>query len=246
MTKQTTTAQRLHAARVSTAKLAALYPTSEHHTDWRNNVARPFKKQPSAYRWSDDKPANHSGRALYIDSLAATGWRETGDAADILRSAGGWRAADECNWYADNDQNDVIKSAVLQLPARNGLARYIPATYCTGWDGATCYPLDWYDTPEEAARAAASYAETEAEESREFYAKDRAEQDIEEAREEIHRINAAALELVREIKTQGRAFSPAICSALRGQLLEYMSDRREQFRTIAARQADHWTAVSHY
>lgn len=238
-----TTAQRLQAARVATAKLAANYPKSEYYTNWRNNVARPFKKQPSAMRWSDDKPYNHAGRALYIDSLAATGWRETGDAADILRSAGGWRAADNCNWYADNDQMAVIKSAVLQLPAREGLARYIPATYCTDWDGATCYPLDWYDTPEEAARAAASYAETEAEQSREFYAKDQAERDIEDARADIHRINAEALALVREIKLQGRPFSPAICKALRGQLLEFIADRREQFDTIAARQADYWSAV---
>jgi hypothetical protein len=238
-----TTAQRLQAARVTTAKMAKNYPDSAHYCDWRNNVARPFKRQPAVMRWSDEKPYNHSGRALYIDSLAATGWRMTGDAADILRNAGRWRAAEECDWYADNDQMAVIKSAVLQLPARDGLARYIPATYCTDWDGATCYPLDWYDTPEEAARAAASYAETEAEESREYYAKDRAEQDIAEAREEIHRINKEALALAREIKQQGRAFSPAICSALRGSLVEYLNDRREQFDLIAKRQADYWSAV---
>lgn len=241
-----TTAQRLRDARITTAKMAANYPNSEHYSNWRNNVARPFKKQPSAYRWSDDKPTNHSGRALFIDSMAATGWRVTGDAADILRNAGTWRAADECNWYASDDQGAVIKSAVMQLPARAGLARYIPATYCTDWDGATCYPLDWYETAEEAARAAASYAEIDAEESREYYAKDRAEQDIADAREAIHKINTEALALAREIKQQGRAFSPAICSALRGQLLEFIAERREQFEIIAKRQADFWSAVNHY
>jgi hypothetical protein len=238
-----TTAQRLQAARKSAADWLAKCPKATHYHDWRNNVARPFKRQPAVMRWSDDKPANHAGRALYIDSMEATGWRMTGDASDILRNAGSWRAAEECNWYADNDHDAVIKSAVLQLPARGGLARYIPATYCTDWDGATCYPLDWYDTPEEAARAAASYAQTEAEESREYYAKDRAEQDIIEAREEIHRINKEALALAREIKQQGRAFSPAICSALRGSLMEYLNDRREQFDLIAKRQADYWSAV---
>ena len=163
-----TTAQRLQAARVTTAKIAVNYPNSEHYTNWRNNVARPFKKQPNACTWQRDYTGPKANRPYLIDSLEATGWRMTGDAADILRNAGGWRAADECNWYADNDHHAVIKSAVLQLPARDGLARYIPATYCTDWDGATCYPLDWYETPEEAARAAASYAETEAEESREY------------------------------------------------------------------------------
>lgn len=238
-----TTAQRLQAARVTTAKLAKHYPESAHYCDWRNNVARPFKRQPTAGRWASDYTGPKSGRPYYIDSLEATGWRRTGYAADILRNAGGWRAADSCNWYADTHQGATIKSAVLQLPSRDGSPVYIPATDCTEWDGATCYPLDQHDTPEAAARAAAGYAETEAEESREYHAKDRAEQDIIEAREEIHRINAQALALAREIKQQGRAFSPAICSALRGQLLEFVADRREQFRTIAERQADHWSAV---
>lgn len=238
-----TTAQRLQAARVTTAKLAKNYPDSAHYCNWRNNVARPFKRQPAAGRWARDYTGPKAGRPYYIDSLEATGWRMTGDASDVLRNAGAWRAADGCNWYASDDQGAVIKSAVLQLPSRDGSPVYIPATYCSDWDGATCYPLDWYDTPEDAARAAAGYAETEAEESREYYAKDRAEQDITEAREEIHRINAQALALAREIKQQGRAFSPAICSALRGQLLEFVADRREQFRTIAARQADYWSAV---
>lgn len=238
-----TTAQRLHAARVTTAKLAKNYPDNAHYCDWRNNVARPFKRQPGAGRWATDYTGPKSDRPYYIDSLEATGWRMTGDASDVLRSAGAYRAADGCNWYASDDQGETIKSAVLQLPSREGSPVYIPATYCTGWDGATCWPLDQYDTPEDAARGAAGYAEKEAEESREYYAKDRAEQDIAEAREEIHRINAQALALAREIKQQGRAFSPAICSALRGQLLEFVADRREQFRTIAERQADYWSAV---
>lgn len=237
-----TTAQRLKAARAMTAKMAASYPDSAHYCDWRNNVARPFKKAYSnPGRWSDDKPANHSGRAYYVDDLSKTGLRLVGDASDVLRGAGYWRTG--CDWYADNDQDAVIKSSVLQLPARDGAPRYIPATYCTDWDGATCYPLDWYDTKEEAARAAASYAESEAEQSRDYYARDRAEQDTAEAREEIHRINAEALALVREIKKQGRAFSPAICQALRGQLLEFMGDRREQFAIIDARASDYWSAV---
>ena len=245
-----TTAQRLKAARdnaaktnavMASSKLAELYPEKIHHIDWRHNVARPFKKRHQAGRWSDDKPANHAGRAYYVDDLNKSGLRLAGDASEVLRGAGYWRT--ECDWYADNDQGAVIKSAVLQLPARDGAPRYIPATYCTDWDGATCYPLDWYDTKEEASRAAASYAEQEAEQSRDYYARDCAEQDTAEARQEIHRINAEALALVREIKKQGRAFSPAICQALRGKLLEFMRDRREQFAIIDARAADYWSAV---
>jgi hypothetical protein len=238
-----TTAQRLKAARTHTAKMAEQYPNSSHYTDWRNNVARPFKKQPSGCNWQRDYTGPKANHPYLIDNLESPGWRVTGDAADIPRSIYGHRAADSCDWYADNHQDAVIKSAVMQLPARDGLARYIPATYCTDWEGATCYPLDWYETSAEAARAAAHYAETEAEKSREFYARDRAEQDELEARAEIHRINAEALALAREIKQQGRAFSPAICSALRGQLLEFVADRREQFALIAARRTNYWSAV---
>jgi hypothetical protein len=238
-----TTRQRLTEARTRTAKMAENYPTSAHYCDWRNNVSRPFKKAAPAGRWSTQHDSRDSSRPYYLDSLDAMGWRETGDAADILRAAGGWRSAEQCNWYADNEQNAVIKSAVLQLPARDGRARYIPATYCTDWDGATCHPLDWYDEKEDAARAAAGYAEAEAEESRDYYARDAAEQDIEAARAEIHRINAEALALAREIKQQGRAFSPAICGALRDRLTDYLSDRRQQFQIIAAREADYWSAV---
>lgn len=238
-----TTAQRLQAARAYTAKIAENYPASAHHCNWRNNVARPFKPQPSACNWQHDYTGPRSARPYLIDCLESPGWRVTGDASDVLRSAGAWRAAGDCNWYADHYQEAVIKSAVLQLPSRDGLPVYIPATYCSDWDGATCYPLDQYDTPEGAARAAAGYAETEAEKSREWQARDRAEQDTAEARQEIHRINTEALALVREIKKQGRAFSPAICQALRGQLLEFMGDRREQFAIIDARAADYWSAT---
>ena len=238
-----TTAQRLDDARkraakvndtMTRSKLAAMYPEKINLVEWRNVVARPFKRTPAG-RWSDD------GRAYYVDTLKASGLRLAGDAAEILRHAGNWRA--ERDWYTDMHQIAILKSAVLQLPARDGAPRYIPATYCTDWDGATCYPLDWHDTKEAAAYAAARYAEEEAEQNREFYARDQAEQGTVAAREEIHRINADALALVREIKKQGRTFSPAICQALRGRLLELMRDRREQFAVIDARAADYWSAA---
>lgn len=237
-----TTAQRLQAARIRTAKLVENYPDSAHYSDWRNNVSRPFKKAYPAGRWAPDYTGPKTDRPYYLDSLGAMGWRQTGDASDILRKAGGWRAADECDWYADNFQCAAIKSAVLQMPSRNGSPVYIPATYCTDWDGATCYPLDQYDTPEDAARVAAGYAERTAEESRDYDARDAAEQEIEEKRAEIHAINRAALALIREIKAAG-TFTPAVCSALRGALADYMNDRRAAFKRIDTLNADYWAAV---
>lgn len=247
-----TTAQRLQAARDRANKanaarekspLFSMYPDKLPFVDWRNNVARPFRGKPTPGSWQRDYTGHKSGRPYYIDGLDAMAWRVTGDAADILRNAGGWRAADSCNWYADNHRDAVIKSAVLQLPSRDGTPVYIPATYCSDWDGATCWPLDQYDTPEDAARAAAGYADAEAEESREFYAKDAAEQQIEEKRAEIHKTNRAALALIREIKAAGASFTPAICSALRGQLHDYLNERREAFERIDRLTAEYWEAV---
>ena len=239
-----TTKQRLAAAKALTEKLAGNYPQSSHYANWRNNVERPFKRTPAAGRWAADYTGHKSGRPFYVDSLDATGWRQTGDAADILRAAGAWRAADNCNWYADNYQGEVIKSAVLQLPSRDGTPVYIPATYCSDWDGATCWPLEWHETAEEAARSAAGYAEKEAEESREFYAKDAAEQQTAEQRELIHATNKEALALIREIKQAGANFSPAICQALRSKLSDYLETREEAFKRIDELTRDYWSAVT--
>lgn len=238
------TRQRLQAARNKAAKSAEKHGSDSRFSDWRYWYLKPARHP--AGNWSGEKPANHSGRAFFVDDLDVMGWRRVGDAADILCEAGAWRGAEGCDWYADNYHDSVIKSAVLQLPARAGIPRYIPATYCTGWDGATCYPLDWYETAEEAARAAASYAESEAEESRECCAKDAAEQQIEEKRQEIHETNRQALQLIREIKAAGASFSPAICGALRDQLQGMLRDRRQAFERIEELQADVWSAVPKY
>jgi len=244
--KNQTTAQRLAAARRTAEKYKTERPEWVAYHAWRTHYRSPFKRAPYSGHWAPDYTGRASGRPYYIDSLAAPGWREVGDAADILRRAWYWRASDSCDWYADNDCYAVIKSAVLQLPARRGTPQYIPAVYCTVWGGATAWPLDRYDTADEAARAAAGYAEREAEESREYHAKDAAEQQIEEKRAEIHDINAAALALIREIKAAGASFSPAVCLALRDRLEDMMEERRAAFARIEALRADPWQSVAGY
>lgn len=246
MKNHTTSAQRIAKARAQAAHYLTTRPEWVAYHDWRTHVARPFRGRQAPGRWAQDYTGPASDRPYYLDSLDAMGWRVVGDAADVLRGAGYWRAADGCDWYADNDCCAVLKSAVLQLPARDGEPRYIPAVYCTDWDGATAWPLDWHDTPEDAASAAASHAEREAEESREYYAKDAAEQQIEEKREEIHAVNTAALALIREIKAAGRAFSPAVCAALRESLAGMLEERRAAFARIEALRADPWQSVAEY
>lgn len=244
--KNQTTAQRLAAARRTAEKYKNDRPEWVAYHEWRTHYRSPFKRAQYSGRWAPDYTGRASDRPFYVDSLEAPGWRVVGDASEILRGAGYWRAADRCDWYADNNCCAVLKSAVLQIPARDGVPQYIPAVYCSDWDGATAWPLDRYATAEDAARAAAGYAEREAEESREFYAKDAAEQQIEEQRAEIHANNRAALALIREIKAAGASFSPAVCQALRDRLADYIEERRAAFARIAELEDDHWTAVREY
>ncbi len=245
MKNHTTSAQRLAKARAQAAHYLAARPDWVAYHDWRTHVARPFRGRPASGRWDSDTGLA-SGRPFYTDSLDAMGWRVVGDAADVLRGAGRWRAAQSCAWYADNFQHATITAAVLQLPARDGTPRYIPATYCSEWAGATAWPLDCHEDPESAASAAAGYAEREAESSREYCARDQAAQQIEEKREEIHSVNAAALALIREIKAAGRAFSPAVCAALRESLAGMLEERRAAFARIEALQSDPWQSVAGY
>lgn len=234
MTMQTT-AQRLAAARARAARIKEAHPNLAAHPDWRTLVERPFTRKCSTISRSKD------GRKLYADSFDALGWRYVGASHEIAPNA-----VRHCGWFADHHQDELIIGAVVQLPAVNGNPQYYAATYCDGCDGITVYLDHWSNEPEDCAYRADQCAEREAEESREYYAKDQAERDIEQAREDIHATNAAALALIREIKAAGATFSPAICAALRDRLAGYMDERRRQFEIIEKRQADYWTAVEGY
>jgi len=225
-----TAKSRLASYRASAEKSKTNHGPSNHYANWRSWLIR-TTKQPPTFRPDEKEPGK-----FYVNSLNL-GWRECGDSHDIvsLRHTG---------WYADNDQDSLLKGCVLQLPSRNGEPRYVPATYCTEWDGATIYMGEIGPDKEQAARYADRNAEIEAEASREFYAKDSADQQISEKREEIHELNKEALELLREIKHQ--TFTPAVCSTLKGALQQMLRDRRKCFERIVKLQDDFWAAVPSY
>lgn len=167
------------------------------------------------------------------------------------------RMFDHTGWYADNYQDELIVAHVCRMRCPRGTL-YIPATRNTGCDGTVHYINDAELVPRgateeqhdqacrEAARSADHYAEREAEECREENAKYQAERDIEEARAEIHGINKFVLALLGEIKAAGADFTPAICTALRAEVQQYLRDRAEQFKIIKAREEDYWTAAPGY
>ena len=144
-------------------------------------------------------------------------------------------------WYADNHQDMLYVGVVAQLAGREHEERWI-AGYEDKEGGRYTFDLSCiYDEASSAAHAADSMAEHDAEESRDFYAQDQAEQDIAEARAEIHQINQEALKLLREAK--GKNFTPAVCSAVKAAMHGFLADRQAQFKIIADREHDYWSAV---
>jgi hypothetical protein len=150
-------------------------------------------------------------------------------------------------FYADNFADAVIQWCVVKIaPANkkhNREALYAPITYGTGYEGVTLH-LDCAGGLDDARRRGESCTEKLAEEGRENDAQFQAEQQIETAREVIHSLNVKALALIRAIKdSKDRAFSPAICEALRENLTGHLATRTKQFKRIATLQDDYWQAV---
>ena len=194
----------------------------------------------------------HSG--IRPDGLILTDNRDTlgdylGDWGQFLRG----RCWDATGFYIDDFYSETIRGGVVRLRSAR-FTLYIPCTYCTGWDGANLHykyaeRVERGATEEaheaairEAAATAYGRAEREGEEALEDFARQRAADDIEDARAEIHETNKAARALLAEIR--GNEFTENVCAALRHRLHEYLADRKRLFAKIAERRENFWTAVS--
>lgn len=220
---------------------------------WARPLTWRDTKQHHPSAWGAPRANNARGKKgeIFTDSIDQYGV-DLGPAGKLFP-----RMFDHSGWYADNWQDALIVGHVCRMRSPRGTL-YIPATRNTDCDGTVHYINDAELVPRgateddhdkacrEAARSADHYAEKEAEECREYYAKDRAEQDILEARAEIHGINKFVLALLGEIKAAGADFTPAICTALRAEVQQYLRDRAEQFKIIKAREEDYWTAAPGY
>ena len=237
MTLPTTTRARLRLYRERAADPKTM------SNDWRKHIygGVRYTWEPAWHNWSEDR------RKIYADKIDTLGdylgdWKE-------LRPGLGREAT---GFYADSWCHDVITGGVERIRSAQGVF-YVPVTYCTGWDGVTYYMSAAEIVPrgsnqeehekaiQEACWSAYNYAEREADQAREDDAKYRAEEDIADARAEIHRINQEARALLAEIR--GREFTENVCAALRYRLREYLDDRKKQFQTITERTDNYWTAV---
>ena len=236
MTLPTTTRARLRLYRERAADPKRI------NKDWRGHrYARTW--EPAWHNWSDDR------RKIYADKRDTLG-DYLGDWGDLCSYMG----REATGFYADGYCHDVIMGGVEKIRTPRGVL-YVPVTYCTGWDGVTYYMAaaeqvdkgatesDHEKAIKEAAGSAYHYAEREAEDAREDFAKQRAADDIADARAEIHETNKAARALLAEIR--GREFTENVCAALRHRLHEYLADRRRLFKRIAEREENFWTAVSY-
>ena len=195
----------------------------------------------------------HSG--IRADGLILTDNKDTlgeylGDWGEYLRG----RCWEASGFFIDDYCTETITGGVVRLRTAR-FTLYIPCTYCTGWDGANLHykyaeRVERGSTEEEhekarneAAATAYGRAEHEGEEAREDFARQRAADDIEDARANIHEINKNARALLAEIR--GHEFTENVCAALRHRLQEYLVERRRQFERIAERQENFWSALSY-
>ena len=229
----TTTRARLRLYRERAAK-------SKYNQDWRaHRYARTW--EPAFYNWDE------THRKIYADDKDTLG-NYLGDWGDFLSG----RCWDALGFYSDNFCSDTIKGGVELIRTAKG-ALYVPVTYCTGWDGVTYYMADAervergsteeeHETAKkEAAASAYDHAEREADQAREDDAKERAKDQIADARAEIHDTNKLALALLAEIR--GNQYTENVCAALRHRLQEFLADRTRLFKLIAEREKDYWSAV---
>lgn len=208
-------------------------------TDWRQVATASHYWSQSlacAKRYAFGLCGAWNGSKRWVENTESFGFRFVDHCDQIARSIR------HTGWFSDNYESETFRGAVWQLPSRKGATVFVYGYQDPNNDGAAFIDFDFVADKEKAAYYADHLAQKKAEESKEFCAKDAAEQDIENAREAIHDNNKEALGLIKEIKQAGN-FSPAICAALKNQLRALMVERKKQFGVIAARQDNFWTAV---
>lgn len=226
---------RLQAYKANAEKMTKNYPGQSADT-WKNNrYPKPAILSKSSLTRSAD------GKQFFIDNLDDFPGSIVGDAGDIVRM-------DYKGWYTDNDQRDTMTGAVIAIrnPHKTdedgAHKQYMPATYHSDWDSATVHN-EFYDCKDEAARAADHYAEREADQCREFDAKDQAEQQILTLREELHDLNREALPLIKEVKGYTWKYQGPVCDAIKEKLIRIIRERSEAFEKIAKLEDNYWSAV---
>lgn len=158
---------------------------------------------------------------------------------------------DSMGYYRDHHQDECVRAGVAKLHTSRGTL-YIPVTWEDGSDGSTHWMADAVMVPKtehnhtseirDIARMAARHAELLAGESREYYAKDQAEQDIAELKFEIKDLHSKAKAVIAAIREQG-ALVPTICQILIENLRDLREETSEKWRRITRLEDNFWEAA---
>lgn len=169
--------------------------------------------------------------ARWIEN-ASDGLRIVGTCHDIARGEG-WRM-DHDGWHLDPwGDGETVCGAVLQLPARDGVAQYVPAMQ-DPWN-SDCYRADFSsvtDDKRDALRWADAMAERYAEHERDYQTEEAARMRCEEAREEICAARATVTRLARDLRTAGHALPPSTRETVRLRIRALRDAVREARETI--------------
>lgn len=175
-----------------------------------------YKKRKAIYYNREWQPEHSRDYYRWVENVS-DGLREVGDSDDIVRLR-------HTGWFVDNYQDETVHGVVYQLPARNGVAQYVPAVNDPNNDN--CAAVDFRsvtEDKEECARWADSMAESWAEREREYQAKEDAKIRIEEIEEEIKTLYTDFRDTARAIR--------ADCDALQGIAVVRKLVRKEWTRT---------------
>ena len=201
----------------------------------------------SGYRKNDAQFTIKENGLIYADSLEVIG-QYIGAAGDYMRFS-------HKGYFADNFGHDVITGGVIKLRHSRGVD-YLPVTFSDSYDGVKLYfndrervnkgASDHSDAIRAAANSADYHAEREAESAREYDARDTAQNDIDQLREDINEAKNAARRLIQDIRAQRQTgdIKPLICGVLIHKLRDYKREVSAARERIAALNNNFWLSVN--
>ena len=244
-----------------------LFRNRAHDLNTRHNKMPPCTWRDVRYERHHviDKPhhtkSERTGERIMLLDSASIG-EDMGSAYDILNELTyNYRGA--LGYYVDGYQDETITGHVFKLRCSRGTF-YIPVTICSGWDGVTYWMDDkWLvskasdeddhkEAMKDVARDADSIAEREAEEARDYWAKDQAEHEIGEKGEEIDEIKKSIADAVRDLqhmKKKARKNTAhshmseedmSICGRIIDDIREYVRDRQKLRKRIEKLNDEYW------
>lgn len=216
---------------------------------------------PAVHYQPEEKPGPWRREVLaFIDKPEAFGFRFVGEVYPDGRRGELFNARpDKCGYYTDpygdsfRDGSGLCWGVVYQLPARDGVSRFVAGYVMGGCDSdnptlevSRIFESDdargdsWgsgateRDAAREAARYADSMARHAAERERDYQAAWQLGARYAEAAESIAEARKAALALLRERREAKAAGGdmPAICAAIRSQVSGFIREIREARRTM--------------